>query len=351
MSARGRDNEEPMAGEELVSLLYGELGAAEDADARARVSSDPDLAARMDGMRRVRDLFSVMEDEDPPPRLSAQLMAEAARSAPRAAAPAASSGDGFWARLVSWLQPLTQRPALAAAASLVLVGGVAGVLYMRKGDDLTSSSRPAAPAAASADTATVAPPAAPAPEPAPAAEEEAPAMDEGGAAAVVESDKGEKQRAPSKTARAPRARADEPVAKKAAPPKPSGVKSGTVLGLTEQEIAPPADADDAPQAGSGAASSPPPPPAAQPNAPGSAERAEPAPESKPPAQSKAPARPDVRDLHRRAVDAAIDRRCSEVRSLAGQVRQVDSGYYSKSFSRDGRLQSCLQSDKTRKSTK
>ena len=25
MSARGRDNEEPMAGEELVSLLYGEL--------------------------------------------------------------------------------------------------------------------------------------------------------------------------------------------------------------------------------------------------------------------------------------------------------------------------------------
>jgi hypothetical protein len=84
-------------------------------------------------------------------------------------------------------------------------------------------------------------------------------------------------------------------------------------------------ADDAP--------APPPPPAPEPST------TTPSTDSKAPAPSK----PNVRDLHKRAIDAALDNRCAEVKMLAGQVRANDSAYYAKSFAGDQRLQKCLAS--------
>ncbi|HEY8144849.1 MAG TPA: hypothetical protein VIG06_19355, partial [Kofleriaceae bacterium] len=65
----------------------------------------------------------------------------------------------------------------------------------------------------------------------------------------------------------------------------------------------------------------------------------------PSADSKAPvpSKPNVRDLHKRAIDAALDNRCAEVKMLAGQVRSNDSAYYAKNVASDQRLQKCLAS--------
>ncbi|HEU5055634.1 MAG TPA: hypothetical protein VFU21_03890 [Kofleriaceae bacterium] len=353
MSARGRDGgevPEAMAGDDLLSLLYGELPADEAERTGARVAADPALSAQLGEMRRVRDLFAALEDEEPPARLTAQLMAEAARSAPQQRRAAAPAEAGFWARLVSWMQPLVQRPALAAAASLVLVAGVAGVLYMKKGEELTSTAPPPAaePALEGTATGAVADPSA-TPPPATAVPE-APADSTGTAEADDEA-------APAEPVREERARTDsKPVGKRrkaaksadvdrnaydsdATTSKPS-VKSGTVYGLSEQEMVPSEQTGAESGAGGGGVVG---------GAPGDGKADAPAPQAPQPAPSTAPApeqqkaapRPSVRELHKRAIDAALDNRCSEVKTLAGQVRAADSGFYAKTFAPDTRLRKCL----------
>jgi hypothetical protein len=359
MSARGRDGggeaPEPMAAEDLVSLLYGELEPDEAARTGARVEADPVLSARLGEMRRVRELFASLEEQEPPGRLTAQLMAEAARAAPQARRAAAPAEAGLWSRFVSWLQPVLQRPALAAAASLVLVAGVASVLYMRKGEELTSTAPP--PGAA---TETVADGNAAAQPVQPAATPPVTAATEGGEDRSGMADGDEAAPPAEEAAKSdPAATRDEkPTAKRRksvstagdknayekSPPKPS-LKSGTVYGLSEQEMVPrdQAQGESAPGGGGAvggaqqkaddAPAAPAPPP-------------EPAPSTTTPsADSKAPApsKPNVRDLHKRAIDAALDNRCAEVKMLAGQVRATDSAYYAKSFAGDQRLQKCLAS--------
>ena len=354
MSARGRDGggevPEPMAGEDLVSLLYGELEPDEAARASAQVAGDPTASARLGEMRRVRDLFAAMEDEEPPSRLTAQLMAEAARSAPqtrRAAAPQPEAG--LWARFVSWLQPLVQRPALAAAASLVLVAGVAGVLYMKKGEELTSTGptaeRAEPPATGSPAPAT--PQAEPPVAPPVTAANQAAAEDTTGLA------DGDQAAAPAEEAdleSAP-ARASKPMAKRSkkaasAPagkvydnaPAKSSVKSGTVYGLSEQEMVPRDEGRAGGEGGGGPGGG------AQNKSEAPAPQAPPEPTpSMPTTDSKAPPRPSAQELHKRAIDAALDKRCAEVKMLAGQVRATDATYYARSFAGDKRLQGCMAS--------
>jgi hypothetical protein len=319
-------------------------------------------------MRRVRDLFGSLEDEEPPARLTAQLMAEAARAAPQQRRAAAAPEAGFWARFVSWLQPLVQRPALAAAASLVLVAGVAGVLYMKKGDELTSTAPPAAETAtalegtatgATADPAVTASPATAVPE-APgdtaATDEDADRADDQAAPAAepadTESASSEKQPARRrKSASTGKSAETDKRAYSKAPAKPT-LKSGTVYGLSEQEMVPRDQAkgesgeggggvvggaadDSSSSSNADAPAAPPPPPASAP-APAPAE----APKSVP--------RPSVRELHNRAIDAALDNRCSEVRALAGQVKSADSAYYAKNVAGDGRLKTCLSQKPAKK---
>lgn len=358
MSERGRDGgsgeaPEPMAGEDLVALLYGELDPDEAARTGARVQADPALSARLGEMRRVRELFSAMEEEEPPGRLTAQLMAEAARSAPHARAAAAPAGAGIWARFVSWLQPLAQRPALAAAASLLLVAGVASVLYMRKGEELTSTAPPTTLPPAETTTAGEASATTPPPPVTAATPPEAEADEAGGQAgaddrsAAPAPEPTRKQRTSSpRTKGGGGAPSDQKkMASEKAPPRPT-LKSGTVYGLSEQEMVP---REEAPSGG--AANQP----AQQRADDEAAPAAQPAPApqaSSPAADGKASApRPDARALHQRAIDAALDKRCDEVRALAGQVRSADPSYYAKSFTTDKRLQACLSGGSTKKATK
>ena len=120
-----------MADEDLVSLLYGELEPDEAARTSARVADDPTLSARFGEMRRVRELFAAMAEDEPPPAGSPPSSWPRRRAPRRSASARRLRGrkpdDGL--DFFPGFSLLAQRPALAAAASLVLVAGVAGVLY------------------------------------------------------------------------------------------------------------------------------------------------------------------------------------------------------------------------------
>ncbi|HUS66062.1 MAG TPA: hypothetical protein VMZ28_16025 [Kofleriaceae bacterium] len=341
-----------MDADRLMALLYGELDAGDAERERAAVAESPEQAAELEGFERVRSLFRELPDEEPPPRISAQLLAEAARSAPAPRkAVAASREDGFWARLVSWLSPV-QHPGFAAAASVVLVAGLAGVLYLRKGDTLQEAGRaPEAPPAESAAATGTATDEAPLP-PAPAAD---PAVVAG--QADLEGAAGEAQdrsrvtsadaKAVSKGGKTMPSKEksldldDDVFAKKkreakpaASSKKPDTLRGGTVYGLSEQEMMP-GDAAGG-SGGAPAANQAPPEPAP---APPQASTPTPAPSTKPSTKARPPT---ATELHARAVDAALDKRCSDVRTIGAEIRSIDPEYYKAKFAGDKRLKACLE---------
>lgn len=90
----------------------------------------------LDSYRRIRESFRELPDEEPPPALTAILLHEAARRAPAGRARAVTASPADEERgLFSWLGRLfgsmVAHPAATAAATLVLVAGVAGSLYVR----------------------------------------------------------------------------------------------------------------------------------------------------------------------------------------------------------------------------
>lgn len=354
MSGGGRQDERGGGrdeGDDLVALLYGELDGETERAVRARVAADPALAARLAEMKRVRQVFGALPDEEPPPAITAQLLAQAARGTSRRAA---QSGEptGLWSRLRAWMQPVVAHPGLAAAASALVIAGVAGALLSRKGSDLARP-RHAEPAvtAASSSKEEVAGGETRATDPARAdqldqtvagGDERTGAEGEVGGAAAA---------APEGGGRALEDGADDKKVAKARPrPRPRGERGaarmdgekkaaeeparGTALGLNEKEPAPQAAPREA---------------ASDDEAP--ADRPAPAPTTAPPAGApggKAPAPADVRELHKRAVAAASNRRCLEAQSLAERIRALDAAYHDKVVRRDKRLAVCLAASRKAK---
>jgi len=118
--------------EELVpDLLYGELDAERAAEVRSRLP-ECELSEKVAGYESLRAALRSIPDEEPPASISAQLMHAAAQQVDGKAT--AGAGGGFWERVRAWLGPIGMHPGLAAAASLLLVAGVAGMLYMRGAD-------------------------------------------------------------------------------------------------------------------------------------------------------------------------------------------------------------------------
>lgn len=165
----------------LIGALYGELTPADEPRLTAHLESHPaDRTALADLTRTraaVRDsrLFAVQLE--PPPSVSAMLVREAARRAPRV-----EREDGWFQRFV---RAFSAHPAMAAAAMLVLVVGVASTLYLRNGNPYAgpqaaqqevatermkadNAQVAAAPVAEPAPAPAAAPAAAPTPAPAPA---------------------------------------------------------------------------------------------------------------------------------------------------------------------------------------
>lgn len=124
----------------MVGALYGELDAAERTRLEAHLSSHPEDRAAMQELEStratVRRGMSEMASAEPPQAVSAILLQEAARRRGAVAATEPAEREGLWDRFVAWFRPLSQHPALAAAAMLILVAGTATALWVRgKGKD------------------------------------------------------------------------------------------------------------------------------------------------------------------------------------------------------------------------
>jgi hypothetical protein len=116
------DNDRDQA---LLRRLYDEP----DAD-----GADGELAREVESYQRVRGAiadYARATEVEPPSRGLDELLAAARQRAAARPAAVAPEPAGFWARLRAWLAPITSHPALASAAMVVLVAGVAGVLYMK----------------------------------------------------------------------------------------------------------------------------------------------------------------------------------------------------------------------------
>ena len=77
-----------------------------------------------EGLRSLIRMAREEFDEEPSPRLDALLMAAARKHAPEPKL-------GLFARMRKWLGVSMMNPAIAGATALVVIGGTAGVLYLR----------------------------------------------------------------------------------------------------------------------------------------------------------------------------------------------------------------------------
>ena len=120
----------------MVDWLYGELDEPQAQMFSTHVDSCARCTAEQTAFARTRTMFRDIPMQEPSPGLTAMLVREAALSAKPAVVVDAEreSSGGFSAWLSQLLQPL-MHPAFGALAMLVLVAGVGGVLYMKKGDD------------------------------------------------------------------------------------------------------------------------------------------------------------------------------------------------------------------------
>jgi hypothetical protein len=119
----------------LIGALYGELTPADEARLAAHLESHPADRSALEGMKATRDSVRASRifeaQAEPPQAVSALLLQEAARRAPRRA-PEPEARESWFHRFV---RSFMSHPAMAAAAMLVLVIGVAGTLYVRHGGD------------------------------------------------------------------------------------------------------------------------------------------------------------------------------------------------------------------------
>jgi len=130
----------------LIGALYSELTPADEARLAAHLDSHPTDRSALDGLRftreAVRESRILAVQLDPPQAISALLLQEAHRRAPKVVPlRERASDEGWFARFV---RSFAAHPAMAAAAMLVLVLGIGGIMYKRHGANQFAES--AAPA-------------------------------------------------------------------------------------------------------------------------------------------------------------------------------------------------------------
>lgn len=120
----------------LIGALYGELTPADEARLTAHLESHPADKTALDDLKAARESVKASRifelQTEPPQAISAVLLQEAARRAPRRAAAGSDGERESWFH--RFVRSFAAHPAMAAAAMLVVVVGVAGTLYMKNGD-------------------------------------------------------------------------------------------------------------------------------------------------------------------------------------------------------------------------
>lgn len=109
----------------LISALYGELTPAEETRLAAHLESHPADRTALDDLTRAREALHASRilafQYEPPQSISALLLQEASRRAPKKA----PEGEGWFARFV---RSFIQHPAMAAAAMIVVVVGASSLV-------------------------------------------------------------------------------------------------------------------------------------------------------------------------------------------------------------------------------
>lgn len=121
----------------LMGSLYGELSAVEESRLQAHLAAHPGDQELWRGLLRTREAIrssAALGVVEPPQAISARILQEAARRAPKAHA----IEGGLASRLGKWLATFAAHPALAAAAMAVVAVGVAGTMYVRGQGSATS---------------------------------------------------------------------------------------------------------------------------------------------------------------------------------------------------------------------
>jgi hypothetical protein len=360
--------------DQVMDLLYEE-------DSAAATAGDTEVV-RLRELRGVMREFRDATDAEPSGNM-AILMAAARARRPEPA--------GLWARLGRWFSAVAMHPALAAAATVVVVGGVAGALYVRgRGGVVEPTAEQAPPSVATGQGSMPAPDRAPTSAMTPGGEK---AGSGSGSAAVFETAEVQPKVQVEDTGRGGPSAADPmPAIAPHAPGHPHGTAPakpapavGDTGGAKPDNFAPESDdadgviageqaatrfadrqgvaSDEAKNQASGAAApseapvvaaqgaSPPPPPRAP------APTTPPMPTSMPGGSAgaggggtsvdkpkKAPAPPkgtkEAAALTDQARVAARRRDCKTVGALAGRVRVLDSAYYRDNFAPDGDIKQC-----------
>jgi len=136
----------------LIGALYGELTPADEARLTAHLESHPADKTALDDLKAARESVKASRifelQTEPPQAISAVLLQEAARRAPRRAAAGSDGERESWFH--RFVRSFAAHPAMAAAAMLVVVVGVAGTLYMKNGDQFAEKT--AAPEQVAIDT-------------------------------------------------------------------------------------------------------------------------------------------------------------------------------------------------------
>ncbi|MBX3161561.1 MAG: hypothetical protein KF773_36705 [Deltaproteobacteria bacterium] len=130
----------------LIGSLYGELSAADEARLQTHLESHPGDRAALASLTRARDavresrIFQVQFE--PPQAISAVLLQKAAHLVPKKAKleEVEQEREGWFTRFV---RAFVGHPAMAAATMFILVLGIAGTLYVRKGDHFAEPPPPA----------------------------------------------------------------------------------------------------------------------------------------------------------------------------------------------------------------
>jgi hypothetical protein len=131
----------------LIGSLYGELSSTEEARLSAHLESHPADRTALANLTRAREVVResriLQVQFDPPQSVSALLMQEAVRRAPKS--PKSQDEQSWFQR---FMRTFIAHPAMAAAATLVLVIGVASTVYMKTGDNFAKATKDDAPALA-----------------------------------------------------------------------------------------------------------------------------------------------------------------------------------------------------------
>ncbi|MEZ4360692.1 MAG: hypothetical protein R3B48_10955 [Kofleriaceae bacterium] len=113
----------------LLGALYGELSAVEESRLQAHLLAHPADEAVLRELAWTREIIrdaAGLAPVEPPQAISAILLQEAARRAPRRSTRRVSTSRR------GWLAALFSHPAIAAAAMVVIVVGLFGTLSLRK---------------------------------------------------------------------------------------------------------------------------------------------------------------------------------------------------------------------------